>query len=138
MGALALMLFLPACGHELLVPPELPTGAERLTPVPATYSQWWSDTERCAGQFGAVARVEWFVVPDSRSFVYRGTAWDGYWWGEIHRIVLASAYTEDSSIVRHEMLHDLLGRGDHPAEYFQRRCAQVVECNAVCRSDSRG
>jgi hypothetical protein len=42
---------------------------------------------------------------------------------------------DNAAIVRHEMLHDLLGRGDHPAEYFQRRCAAVVACNEACRAD---
>jgi hypothetical protein len=30
-------------------------------------------------------------------------------------------------------MHDLLGRGDHPAEYFQRRCGTIVACNGPCR-----
>jgi hypothetical protein len=34
------------------------------------------------------------------------------------------------------MLHELLGRGDHPAKYFQQRCAGVVVCNYACRADS--
>jgi hypothetical protein len=42
---------------------------------------------------------------------------------------------EQGALVRHEMLHDLLGRGDHPAEFFQRRCGAVVYCNAECRAD---
>ena len=47
----------------------------------------------------------------------------------------ATAKVENPLVVRHEMLHELLGRGDHPAEYFQRRCGSVVICNEVCRED---
>jgi hypothetical protein len=50
-------------------------------------------------------------------------------------VVLASPFIDDPGVVRHEMLHDLLNRGDHPAEYFQGKCAGVVVCNEDCRAD---
>ena len=98
-----------------------------------SYATWWRATEDCSGLAGDLARIRWFVVPETDSFVYRGDLYDGYWWDQVHWITLASARVADGAIVRHEMLHDLLGRGDHPAEYFQRRCGTIVACNGPCR-----
>jgi len=114
--------------------PELPAGAEALTPL-ATYADWWSATEQCAGLHGNMTRVHWFVVPNRTSFVYRDGQYDGYWWDDVHWILLAGDKVANGMIVRHEMLHELLGRGDHPAEYFQRRCGAVVICNETCQTD---
>ena len=50
-------------------------------------------------------------------------------------LALAGEKVNNPPSVRHEMLHELLGRGDHPAEYFQRRCATIVECNERCQAD---
>ena len=130
-----LVVLLAGCTDRLIVaPPELPAGAMEFTPM-AAYQTWWQETERCSGQTGDLTRVHWFVVPNSGFFTYRGQEYDGYWWSDIHWIVLASAYQADGPTVRHEMLHDLLNRGDHPASYFQEKCAGVVECNAACQRE---
>ena len=115
-------------------PPPLPDGAQALTP-PTSYAQWWRDTEQCAGRTGEMSRIHWFSIPDRTSFMYLDGQYDGYWWNDVHWIILAGDKVQDAMIVRHEMLHDLLGRGDHPAAYFQERCAGVVACNDVCRAD---
>ena len=128
---LAGLVTLGSCRDVVVLPPELPQSAQPLTPLDM-YATWWQATEDCAGVSGQMSRVRWFVVPESDSFVYRGDRYDGYWW-QVHWITLASARVDDAAIVRHEMLHDLLGRGDHPAEYFQRRCAGIVACNGPCR-----
>jgi hypothetical protein len=124
------------CRDLLLAPspPDLPAGAESLTPL-ATYPDWWKATEQCAGLQGNMSRVTWFLVPNQTSFVYDNVQYDGYWWNGVHWIILAGEKVEDGMTVRHEMLHELLGRGDHPAEYFQQRCAGVVVCNEACRTD---
>ena len=123
------------CREAPLAPafPELPAGAESLTP-PASYANWWRDTEQCAGMSGDMSRITWFVVPGRTSFVYQDGKYDGYWWNGVHWIILAGDKVSDSLIVRHEMLHELLGRGDHPPAYFQQKCAAVVVCNDMCRS----
>ena len=120
---------------EISGPPTLPTGAETL-PVREQYHAWWGDTEQCSGLQANFERIAWFMVPDA-NFIYRGKAFDGYWWGGagVHWVVLASPFVDDPGIVRHEMLHDLLNRGDHPKEYFQQKCAGVVACNAECRAE---
>jgi len=125
-----------ACRDFPLAPvePELPATSEALTP-PATYADWWSATEECSGLRGDLSRITWFVVPGRTSFTYGNGQYDGYWWNGVHWILLAGEKVENPMVVRHEMLHELLGRGDHPAEYFQRRCAAVVICNEACRED---
>ena len=129
-----LVLATGSCRDFVVQPPPLPESAQALAPL-AVYQSWWTETEECSGASGALARVHWFVVPESNSFTYQGVRYDGYWWSDVHWITLASTKVQDPYIVRHEMLHDLLGRGDHPAEYFQRRCGGVVACNESCRSD---
>ena len=114
--------------------PELPAGAEVLVPL-ATYADWWNETEQCGGLEGDMSRVTWFVIPNRTTFVYEDGQYDGYWWNGVHWILLAGDKVANGMIVRHEMLHELLGRGDHPAEYFQERCADLVVCNDVCRAD---
>lgn len=118
---------------EISGPPPLPTGAQTLA-VRAQYRTWWDDTQQCSGMHASLSRIAWFVVPDE-NFIYRGKAFDGYWWANVHWVVLASPFVDDPGIVRHEMLHDLLNRGDHPKEYFQQKCGAVVTCNAECRAE---
>lgn len=123
-----------ACGDPSAPAAEpLPDGAVVLAP-PVTYARWWQDVERCSLHAGSFARVHWYVVPDAPYFEEGGELYDAYWWRYDHRIVVAGAYLEDSLTVRHEMLHDLVGRGDHPAVYFQHACAGVVRCNEYCQS----
>ena len=94
--------------------------------APDVYAQWWRDTEACSGRTGDYTRVQWYVVPHSSWFEFRGGQYNGYWW-ETHDIVLAEHWIDQPGVVRHEMLHDLLNTGEHPAEYFQNRCAAVVQ-----------
>jgi len=114
-------------------PPPLPPGTESLR-APSEYRSWWSDTEECSGLRGDLSRIAWFKVPNTDEFEYRGKSFNGYWWS-VHWVVLASPFVDDPGVVRHEMLHDLLNRGDHPAEYFQQKCAGIVVCNEDCRAD---
>lgn len=113
-------------------PPPLPSGATPLS-VQAQYASWWGDVQNCSGKQGNMNRIYWFQVPDA-NFIYRGKAFDAYWWST-HWVLIAEPYVQDAGIVRHEMLHDLLNRGDHPKEYFQQKCAGVVACNAECRAE---
>ena len=138
-GSLALATLFAVVGSCRELPaapvvPDLPPGTEALAPLPS-YAEWWRATEDCAGTSGDLSRVTWFVVPGRTSFMYGNGQYDGYWWNGVHWILLAGDKVNNALIVRHEMLHELLGRGDHPAEYFQQRCATVVACNEACRED---
>lgn len=107
-------------------PAPLPDGAVPFDP-PAHYALWWSETQQCAGRGASLHDVQWFVVPDAETFRLRGKEWAGWWWASGNRIILAELYREHALTVRHEMLHAILQRGDHPAQYFADRCRGLVE-----------
>jgi hypothetical protein len=113
----------------------LPEGSERFDPSPE-YQLWWSMTESCSGIQGALADVEWYVVPNTT--VLPGTAGElnGEWFPQRNRIVLASADQHDGEIVRHEMLHALLQAPAHPRSQFLERCAGIVVCADACMHDA--
>lgn len=119
--------------HDIIGP--LPHGAIRFAPPPE-YSRWWVLTETCSGRSGDFAAYEWYVVPGNSVSNPNWGEVDAYTDVEAHRVVLSAASQDDGGIVRHEMLHALLGReyavGDlarmHPPAYFQGRCAGVVTC----------
>lgn len=103
--------------------PALPTAAQPFAPPPH-FREWWRRTEACAGLKGNFDRIAWYQVPHARTFPTRLGEKVGLWTRQEHgtRIVVAEAYRDDELVVRHEMLHDLLDRGGHPAEYFEVRC----------------
>lgn len=133
-GALAVVLC-SAC--EAPTDP-LPRNARRLTPPPA-YGLWWQMTMSCSGLSGDLERVQWYIQPGVRSLEIPGepdTNLGGYWISSGNRILLTEAAVDDGELVRHEMLHALLrGRGQHPKEFFRRRCGGFVSCSGACASD---
>jgi hypothetical protein len=120
---LALMAFLAAC--EALGPADALPPSAQLIAAPDQYREWWTKTESCSGRSGNFARITWYVIPDVQSCETSSGPKVGLWTHSSDgvRIVLAGAYTENELVVRHEMLHALLDREGHPAEYFQTRCA---------------
>lgn len=117
-----------ATACELFVTdPPLPKGAIAMTPPPQ-YDLWWRLTERCSGLSGALGAIAWYTVPDVDSLIDSPLReWvRGEYIPAEHRIILAGHSRADAFVVRHEMLHALLNRPGHPAEYFQDRCYGVV------------
>ena len=105
------------------IPPE---GAYA-NPRPIIYEQWWEQTEKCSHLKGNLKKVKFFLVPEDvpLGFTYRGDILLGLWiWP--HYIFIAQTHEYDSLVVRHEMLHSLLGKGGHPKEYFCGLCKGVV------------
>lgn len=117
-----------ACGAcRDVTPPEI----ARSTPlaIQAPYALWWAATEACAGTRGDFAAVRWAVVADSTELAADGHT--GSWYAPTNQITLAGNHILDGPLVRHEMLHALLGArytGQHPPEYFRGRCDGVVVC----------
>ena len=101
--------------------------------MPTEYAVWWQWTERCSGHTGDFEAVSWLRSPDEQ-IVIGSERYAAFWFRAGNRIVVAAPYLRDGPIVRHEMLHALLARGDHPAGYFQERCAGVVGCDQSCRT----
>ncbi|HEX3534975.1 MAG TPA: hypothetical protein VHT23_12185 [Gemmatimonadaceae bacterium] len=95
--------------------------------APAIFETWWQEVEQCSGQAGDFAAVSWYYVPGAGSFVV-GTDPEavGLWQSSTNSITLAQAFREYAPVVRHEELHAILKRGDHPPEYFQDKCGSIV------------
>jgi hypothetical protein len=129
-----------ALGSALIavVPGVAGSGCEVATAPPAdfrpmavlpSYARWWSEVEACSRLTGDLTRVDWFEVQadsadggfaceDGPDHLCAGE------WAEPHYIYLAgpslaypSGYTVDEWTVKHEMLHDLVGRPGHPEQF---------------------
>jgi hypothetical protein len=102
---------------------ELPAGAVPVA-APASYAAWFARTEQCAGLRGSFQTVEWYVVPGVATFATSAGAKVGMWEksGSVARIIIAGNFADHEMVVRHEMLHHILDREGHPAEFFVDRC----------------
>lgn len=125
MGYAGVLAF--ACG--LVEPAEAwPDGAVRLDP-PVEYRLWWAKTEVCSGLLGRFERIDWYVVPGAHVIPTVDGPKIGLWErrGRRARITLAGDYSRSELVVRHEILHALMGNGSHPPEYFESKCALTWE-----------
>ena len=123
----AIAVALAAVGCDSLFAP-LPSGAKGFPPL-APYGTWWQLVESCSGITRTFGSVRWYVADRIES---NDANVDGEWLSRGNRIVLTPASAREGSVVRHEMLHALLGHGGHPREYFVDRCGSLVSCQANC------
>jgi hypothetical protein len=119
------------------------TGCNRFEPSeyapldpPAQYRAWWDSTEACSGLQGNFDRVHWFVVPGEDFECPTGRC-SGRW-EEPHTVYLAEGWMAHEMVVRHEMLHDLIGHPGHPDPPFGRGCQLTWSTWQGLRSDSAG
>jgi hypothetical protein len=129
------VLLVTAC--ILPTEPRLPSGATPWTP-PVVFALWWRMTEACSGRSGDLRAVRWYVVPDVQTIEVDGARYDGFWFSGPDRIVLADAHRLDGLLVRHEMLHSLLGKAGHPRDSFLTACDGVVACEGACAVETGG
>ena len=111
-------------------------GASAYAPL-AAYPLWWSLVESCSGLQGDYAAVRWARVAGT-SIPGSGGEAQGQWASATNTITLVATATTDPTLVRHEMLHALLGaRGGtgHPAAYFGVRCGGYVVCAGPCETE---
>ncbi len=127
LGVACLLAGLTTSGCEVGTAPP-PAGARTFSPLPS-YASWWSDVEACSRLTGPLIRVTWYrVPPDSADGGF--SCADGPngrcagEWAEPHDIYLAgpsaanpTGYAADEWTVKHEMLHDLVGRPGHPEQF---------------------
>jgi hypothetical protein len=101
----------------------LPVGAVRLD-TPAVYHDWSQKTQSCSGLAADLSTVQFYIVPGVETFPTEDGQKVGLWMkdGGSNRIVIAGNYANHEMVVRHEMLHALLQRQGHPADYFVERC----------------
>lgn len=110
--AVGLLAALTGCGFD-------PEGDVPLDPPPV-YREWWAKTEACSGRKGDFDRISWSVI-EGYSFPCSSGECAGHWRTN-HHIYLAGDWVMDEMVVRHEMLHDLLGRPGHPDPPFGVGC----------------
>jgi hypothetical protein len=119
-------LALTGCGFD-------PAGDAPMDPPPV-YREWWAKTEACSGLTGDFDRIEWLMVPGP-SFPCSSGRCAGHWERDGHQIYIAGDWTRHEMVVRHEMLHDLLGRNGHPSPPFGQGCPLTWE---TWRSEQTG
>lgn len=114
-----LLLALFGCAPALA---PLPEAATPFAP-PAIYRTWWAEVEACSGLRGDFDAVRWYRVdPPNEVRLRDGTPVRGLWMSSGNRIVIRAADLDLPYVPHHEMLHALLRRPGHPAEYFVARC----------------
>lgn len=80
---------------------------------PDRYAVWYAEMEACVGRRGNYDKVRWFVLD---STIAARHAMYGVWQPP-HGIYLALPAVASEAVVRHEMVHDLIGAG-HPVPPF--------------------
>ena len=103
-----------------------PPGTYRFQPPPA-YAAAWASVEDCSGLRGGMNRVQWYALPGVTTFPCgEGSECSGMWRSP-HSVYVAEwardMYHDNYLVVRHEMLHDLLGGGGadgrpHPSVFW--------------------
>lgn len=116
LASLAAIVLCSGCRFE-------PEGAAPLE-VPSIYRQWWAEIERCAQKKGNFERVRFWVIKGDKFPCPNGPC-AGHWRSP-HDVYIAETWTYNASLVKHEMLHDVLGTGDHPVAVFGERACNVV------------
>jgi len=127
-GAILLPWLLTACGSATEPTSDLPAGAVAIS-VSQSYSEWFAKTEACSGIQGTISSIQFFVVPGVTTFSTTDGDKQGLWikQGKESRIVIAGALQEHEMVVRHEMLHALIGVAGHPVGLFDGQCRLTWE-----------
>jgi hypothetical protein len=107
--------------------------------VPPQFALWWRMTEACSGLRGDLHAVRWYVQPGVETLHIPGDhegQYGGYWWAIGNRILLTEKAVTEGWLVRHEMLHALIGRAGHPRAAFGDGCGGIVTCTGECRREA--
>ena len=130
-------LWFAACKTATQPEAQLPTGAIAFA-APAAYRTWWSVVQSCSGLTGDFNAVHWYQVPGTTTFLVPGSgAANGVWYSNGNIIVVAGDSAQSGQIVRHEMLHALIGPvSGHPAQYFYTKCGGIVACATNCAAEA--
>jgi hypothetical protein len=126
-GASCALYMVGACS-DAAAPAPLPPDAREFTPEPV-YRDWWQQMERCSGRSAPFDAVRWYVVPGEAPFRVAGIPYPviGYWDQRANHIVLLEYLpTQRAPVIRHEALHAILRRTDHPPRYFEELCGAAI------------
>jgi hypothetical protein len=115
-SAVALLVACAGCRYA-------PEGAAPLE-VSSAYRHWWGEVEACAQRSAPIERVRFWVIKGDEFPCPNGPC-AGHWRSP-HDVYIAERWVNDETLVKHEMLHDLLGTGQHPEAYFGPGACNVV------------
>ena len=111
------VLVLASCAFE-------PAGDRPIEP-PAFYREWWAKTEACSSRRADFDKVEWYAVPGNGFDCPSGRCAGR--WDSSHKIYIAEDWANNELVVRHEILHELLGHPGHPNPPFGADCPLTWE-----------
>jgi hypothetical protein len=119
--------FRPRASHALVVAVVAFAGCSSFTPTndhsfapPAEYRKWFDETQACSGLKGSFDRIKWYTIEGTDFDCPSGRCVGR--WNDDHSIFVASAWVDNELVVRHEMLHDLIGHPGHPDPPFGSPC----------------
>ena len=103
---------------------ELPWQVEdeyELASVPDDYLVWFMEVSTCMGRPGQgtparFSRIQWHAGTDILNPSEGRRAWG--LWTEPHKITIREDKLLQEHVVKHEIVHDLLGRGSHDGPHF--------------------
>ena len=107
-------LFL-SCGESNFEPV-----APRVLDPPDEYRTWWGEVEFCIGGRADFDRVRWYEAEQLVN-LEEGTNHAGAWLPP-HSIYIRSDKLFFQAAVKHEIVHEILQRGDHDTHLFEE-CA---------------
>lgn len=100
------LLVLVGCGSPTA--PFVPTGSQQYE-APEVYAAWWAEVEADLGADGDMAGVRWYEVAGGMFYHPSHGKVIGGMWSQDRSIYIAEGLTRNRGLVKHEMLHDLLG-----------------------------
>ena len=95
--------------------------------APAIYRSWFLEVAECMAREDDAteqryAMIEWYTADE---IYHRERAAHAVGlWVEPHKVVIRSDRLDRAHVVKHELVHDLLGDGEHRSGLF-RRCAGI-------------
>jgi hypothetical protein len=91
--------------------------------VQPEYYHLWLEVEKCSGLHRDWGHVKFYVLDmDVWGLPIHGMWLAAYWNEPDNSITFLERYVHDPRIVKHEMLHSLIGKGGHPKELFIDAC----------------
>jgi hypothetical protein len=103
--------------------PTVGDGIQRLD-APAIYRTWYSEVKACSGLTG---NYDALTLRTATNIAVGNDVFSGYWTPP-HTITIRfeTVWLYDETLIKHEFLHDVLQRGDHPAQYFNGVCGNLL------------
>lgn len=120
-----LLLALIACVHPTGDFAEvIQEGATRFQP-PESYRMEWHSMEMCSGLRGNFDLVAWY---HTQHIMVRDSTFEGGYFAKHHAIVIPDYQINNKIVIDHEEMHALLrGGADHPAQYFNGSCGNLMK-----------